>query len=107
MSGEDELLKETRDKFKMLNDGIGTSIKEINSVSEVTAKLEEIKNLILNSVASLVEIAEHTSATNEEVAASVEVIAENVESVAQDTDTINSLAEDLRKAVAHFDSEIE
>ena len=104
---EKDFIKETRETFDTLAKGIAISLKEIHSVSAITAKLEEIKGTILNSIGSLVDIAEHTSATNEEVAASAEVIAENVEHVAEDTDTIDQLAEDLRAAVEHFDVELE
>ena len=107
INDEKSFIKETRETFDTLAKGIATSLKEINSVSAITAKLEEIKGTILNSIGSLVDIAEHTSATNEEVAASAEVIAENVKHVAEDTDTIDQLAEDLRSAVEHFDVELE
>jgi len=107
INDEKNFIKETRETFKTLEKGIKTSLKEIHEVADITNKLEEIKGTILNSVGSLVEVAEHTSATNEEVAASVEVISENVKQVAEDTDTIDQLAEDLRSAVKHFDVELE
>ena len=101
-SAEKEYIKETRESFDTLAKGISTSLREINSVSEVTNKLESIKGTIMDSVTSLVDIAEHTSATNEEVATSANVIADNVKLVAEDTNTIDHLAEDLRGAVEHF-----
>ena len=107
ISEEKTFIKETKETFNTLAKGITTSLSEIQSVSTITQKLEEIKGTILNSIGSLVDIAEHTSATNEQVAASAEVIAENVELVAEDTDTIDHLAEDLRAAVEHFDVELE
>lgn len=106
ISAEKEFIQETRSTFDVLAKGITTSLREIHSVSDITNQLEEIKGTILNSISSLVEIAEHTSATNQEVAATAEVIAENVEHVAEDTDTIDQLAEDLRSAVEHFDTEL-
>ena len=107
ISEEKNFIKETQETFDTLAKGITTSLGEIKSVSAITQKLGEIKGTILNSIGSLVEIAEHTSATNEQVAASAEVIAENVELVAEDTDTIDKLAEDLRAAVEHFDVDLE
>ena len=106
-SAEKEYIKETRESFDTLGKGIATSLREIHSVSDVTNKLEGIKGTILDSVTSLVEIAEHTSATNEEVATSANVIADNVKLVARDTDTIDKLAEDLRGAVEHFQVDVE
>ena len=107
IASEKEFIKETRQTFDSLAKGITTSLKEIKSVSEITNKREEIKGTILNSIGSLVEVAEHTSATNEEVSASAEVISENVKHVADDTDTIDHLAEDLRAVIEHFDMDLE
>lgn len=101
---ERELLSTTQEKFKILDEDIRASLGEISSVSEITGKLESIKDTILNAVSSLADISEQTSATNEEVAASIDVIAENVKQVAEDTNTINGLAGDLRKAVSHFEA---
>ena len=107
IDAEKNFIKETQRTFDSLGKSITTSLKEIKSVSEITGRLEEIKGTILTSISSLVEIAEHTSATNEEVAASALVISDNVEHVAGDTDTIDKLAEDLRSAIEHFDMELE
>ena len=99
---ESELLRTTHDKFMMLAEEIKTSVREISSVSDVTAQLEGIKDTILSAVSGLSAIAEETSATNEEVAASIESIAGNVKKVSDDTDVMNSLADDLNEAISYF-----
>ena len=99
---EREILTMTQEKFNLLDSEISESLSEISSVSEITTKLENIKDTILNAVSSLATVSEETSATNEEVAASVDVIANNVKQVADDTDLLNNLASDLRESVAHF-----
>lgn len=99
---ESELLNTTREKFMVLAGEIKSSVSEISSVSDITAKLESIKDTILNAVMDLSAISEEASATNQEVAASIESIAGNVRKVSEDTDTMNGLAEDLNEAVSYF-----
>ena len=99
---EGELLSTTHDKFMVLAEEIRQSIREIASVSDITAKLEGIKDKILEEIGDLAAISEETSATNEEVAASIESIAGNVKKVSDDTHTMNDLAEELNEAVSYF-----
>ena len=99
---EGQLLSTTHDKFIVLAEEIRQSIHEIASVSDITAKLEGIKDKILEEVGDLAAISEETSATNEEVAASIESIAGNVKKVSDDTHTMNDLAEELNEAVSYF-----
>ena len=99
---EGELLGTTRDKFMALAEEIQDSVKEISSVSDITARLEGIKDTILAAVSDLAAISEETSATNEQVAASIESIAGNVKKVSDDTETMNALADDLNEAISYF-----
>ena len=99
---EGELLSTTREKFMALAEEIKDSVKEISSVSDITARLESIKDTILSAVSDLAAISEETSATNEQVAASIESIADNVKTVSDDTDTMSGLAENLNEAISYF-----
>ena len=99
---EGELLGTTQEKFIALADEINASVREIASVSDITAQLETSKDTILAAVSDLAAISEETSATNEEVAASIESIAGNVKKVSDDTDVMSELAEDLNEAVSYF-----
>ena len=99
---EGGLLKTTHDKFIVLAGEIKDSVQEISSVSDVTARLESIKDTILAAVSDLAAISEETSATNEEVAASIDSIAVNVKQVSDDTDIMNGLADNLSEAVSYF-----
>ena len=102
IDGERGQLVSAQEKFRELEGEIKASLEEIASVSEITSRLDGIKNTIFEAVNSLAEISEETSATNEEVAASVENIADNVKKVADDTKTMNKLADNLSAAVANF-----
>ena len=97
-----EKLTSAQEKFRTLESGIKASLEEIASVSEITSRLDGIKNTILEAVNNLAATSEETSATNEEVAASVENIAENVKKVADDTEVMNKLAGELSEAVSYF-----
>ena len=99
---ERNLLSETHDKFRELDSKINASVQETESVSEITGKLDGIKDTILDAVNNLAAVSEETSATNEEVAASVEMIAGNVKKVSDDTQILNELADDLQEAVNYF-----
>ncbi|MBQ6772522.1 MAG: cache domain-containing protein [Synergistaceae bacterium] len=99
---ERNVLLRTQGKFKELDSKINASVKETESVSEITRKLDGIKDTILDAVNNLAEISEQTSATNEEVAASVEMIAGNVKKVSDDTQILDELAEDLQEVVDYF-----
>ncbi|MBR0257004.1 MAG: hypothetical protein IJQ58_04635, partial [Synergistaceae bacterium] len=91
-----------QEKFQVLDSEIKTSLEEIHSVSEITSRLDGIKNTILEAVSSLAATSEETSATNEEVAASIENIAENVRKVAEDTETMSQLASGLSDTANAF-----
>ena len=102
ISEESALLETTHDKFKTLADEIKDSVREISSVSDITARLESIKDTILKAVSDLATISEETSATNEEVAASIDSIADNVKTVSDDTLVLDELAGNLNEAISQF-----
>ena len=102
IDGERGQLVSAQEKFRELEGEIKASLEEIASVSEITSRLDGIKNTILEAVNNLAATSEETSATNEEVAASVENIAENVKKVADDTEVMNKLAGELSEAVSYF-----
>ena len=99
---EKELLSTTQDKFTLLDANIKASVEEISAVTDVTRKLESIKETITNAVSDLSAISEETSATNEEVTASTESVLSNIEEVSAETTTLNDLATDLMQAVEYF-----
>ena len=96
------LLSETHDKFRELDSKINASVQETESVSEITGKLDGIKDTILDAVNNLAAVSEETSATNEEVAASAGMIADGVRQVSEHTQAMSELAEGLKEAVEYF-----
>ncbi len=99
---EKELLSATQDKFTILDSNIKASVSEISMVTDITKKLENIKNTITSAVGDLSAISEETSATNEEVTASTENVLSNVDEVSAGTTALNNLSSDLMEAVKYF-----
>ncbi len=99
---EKELLSTTQDKFTILDSNIKASVSEISAVTDITKKLENIKNTITSAVGDLSAISEETSATNEEVTASTENVLSNVDEVSAGTTALNNLSSDLMEAVKYF-----
>ena len=99
---EQELLQVAMEQFDALNNEITSSVDNINRVSDITKKLDDIKSVISSAIADLSAIAEETSATNEEVTATTETVSQSVNSVSTDMTTMKELADDLKNAVGFF-----
>ena len=99
---EREVLATTQEKFTLLDKEIASSLVEISSVSDVTTRLDSIRQTISNAVNELSSVSEQTSAANEQATASIAEIAENVNNVFNDTKIIDSLSEDLKEAASYF-----
>lgn len=99
---EQELLKTAMEQFDALNNEITASVDNINKVSEITTKLEDIKSVISNAITDLSSIAEENSATNEEVTATTTTVSQAVTSVSDDMITMKEFADDLKNAVDFF-----
>lgn len=96
------ILSTTQEKFTLLDKKIASSLVEISSVSDITTRLDSIRQTISNAVNELASVSEQTSAANEQATASIAEIAENVNNVFNDTKIIDSLSEDLKEAASYF-----
>ncbi len=99
---EQELLQIAMEQFDALNNEITSSVDNINKVSDITKKLDEIKSVISGAISDLSAISEETSATNEEVTATTVTVSQAVNSVSEDMTTMKNLADDLKDAVDFF-----
>ncbi len=102
IQNEQTLLQQARSQFNILDNEIASSVNNIETVDEITTKLGNIKNTIVNAVSDLSAISEETSATNQEVSATTETVATNVSSTSTSMQDINSLADNLRDAISFF-----
>lgn len=99
---EQKLLSEALVQFETLNSEILSSVENINAVSDITDKLEEIKDTILGAITDLSAVSEETSATNEEVSATTETVSAAVNEVSDDMSTMSAVSKDLSDTVAFF-----
>ncbi len=99
---EQELLNKARSQFDTLDNEIGLSVQNINTVRDITNQLGTIKDTIVNAVSDLSAVSEETSATNEEVTASTNVVDTNVGNVSSSMGDITDLSDKLKEAVGFF-----
>jgi len=99
---EQTMLADALTQFDSLNVEINESVGNINNVSQITEKLNSIKDTILGAVTDLSAISEETSATNQEVSATTQTVASSVESVSDDMQNMNDLANNLKDSVSFF-----
>ncbi len=88
--------------FDTLNNEIGSSVQNIETVRNITEQLGTIKDTIVSAVSDLSAVSEETSATNEEVTASATVVASNVSNVSASMGDVSNLSDQLKEAVGFF-----
>ena len=99
---EQELLDKAKGQFNTLNDEINSSVNNIRTVDNITARLGEIKTTVISAVSDLSAVSEETSATNEEVTASAQLVAGNVNDVSVSMGEMNTSADELKGAISFF-----
>ncbi len=99
---EQELLKETMERFNVLDTEIGKAVSGIGSIDEMTKDLTNIKDVITSSVSDLSAVSEQNSAANEEVTASLDGVRDNVNTISDDNTNMNDMARGLFEAVEFF-----
>lgn len=99
---EKEYIVETQRKFELLNEEIGQSIAEIESINSKVETLNESKSIILEAVTDLSAISEENAASNEEVAASVHEVTAAVEEIATNAKDTKEDASMLKDTIDYF-----
>ena len=102
ISEEQGYIKDTQDKFNLLNQEIGASLAEINSIAKKTKQLDSVKTSIIDSVQDLSAISEENAASNEEVSASISNITASIKDIADKSEDMSAMAEDLNNSVSYF-----
>lgn len=102
ISEEQGYIKDTQDKFNLLNQEIGASLVEINSIAKKTKQLDSVKTSIIDSVQDLSAISEENAASNEEVSASISNITASIKDIADKSEDMSAMAEDLNNSVSYF-----
>lgn len=102
ISEEQDYIRETQDKFNLLNQEIGASLAEINSIANKTKQLDVVKTNIIDSVQDLSAISEENAASNQEVSASISNITDSIRNIADMSEDMSAMAEDLNDSVSYF-----
>lgn len=99
---EQGYIKDTKEKFVILNGAIGDSVSEINGISEKVKQLNTSKETITSAVEDLGAITEENAASNEEVIASVDEIASSIAIIAQNSKITEQSVAELMETVSYF-----
>ncbi|MDY3827501.1 MAG: methyl-accepting chemotaxis protein [Clostridium sp.] len=99
---EQGYIKDTKEKFVILNGAIGDSVLEINGISEKVKQLNTSKETITSAVEDLGAITEENAASNEEVSASVDEIASSIAIIAQNSKITEQSVAELMETVSYF-----
>ena len=99
---QQEYIRETQDKFEVLNHQIIQSEEEIDSISTKVVSLNQAKNVITESVGDLSAISQENAASNEEVSASISGIADAIGDIADSSQVTNESSDMLDQTVNYF-----
>ena len=99
---EQELLKDTMERFEVLETEIGKAVEGIESIDSMTKDLTSIKDVITSSVSDLSAVSEQNSAANQEVTASLDGVKDHVDTISADNNNMNDMAKGLARAVEYF-----
>ena len=99
---EQTLLKETMERFEVLDQEIGKAVTGIESIDGMARDLTDLTNVITSSVSDLSAVSEQNSAANEEVTASLSGVKDNVDTISSNNTSMDDMAKDLAAAVEYF-----
>ncbi len=99
---EQTLIKETMERFEVLDQEIGKAVDGIESIDGMTRNLTDITNVITSSVSDLSAISEENSAANQEVTASLDGVKDRVNTISSNNSSMNSMAKDLAASMEYF-----
>ena len=102
ISQEQKYIEDTQNKFELLNQEIGASLNQIESITKKIDTLNEAKVSITSSVQDLSAISEENAASNQQVSASVSGIVDAIADIASNSETTNEYAVDLTDTVSYF-----
>ena len=99
---EQKFIKDTQDKFDVLNSEINVSLEQISSIGKKVKALNNSTTSITSSVVDLGAIAEENAASNEEVSASVSMVAASIQQISDSSEKTKNMAQELDEAIKYF-----
>lgn len=102
ISKEQADIENTQGKFNVLSDSVEASIAEINTIKEMTGKLDAIKTDLTNATSDLGAISEELGASAEEVAASCQTVTGACEDTQNSTEQMRTINDSMSTSIDFF-----
>jgi methyl-accepting chemotaxis protein len=99
---EQEDIEKAQAKFTVLSDSVEASIHEINTIKEMTGKLDAIKDDLAKTTSELGAISEELGASAEEVSASCQVVTAACTDTQQSAVEMRNINENMSQAIDFF-----
>lgn len=99
---EQKFIKDTQNKFDVLNSEINVSFEQIGSIGKKVKALKKSTTSITSSVTDLGAIAEENASSNEEVSASVSMVADSIKQISVSSEKTKNMAQELDDAIKYF-----
>ena len=95
-------IEKAQDKFNVLSESVEASISEIDTIRQMTDKLDAIKVDLSNATTELGAISEELGASAEEVAASCQTVTDACSDTQNSTTEMRNINEDMSAAIDFF-----
>ncbi|MCR5625707.1 MAG: hypothetical protein K6F99_00160 [Lachnospiraceae bacterium] len=95
-------IEDAQNKFNILSDSVESSINEIETIRQMTDKLEGIKTELTNTTSELGAISEELGASAEEVAASCQTVTEGCVDTQRSASEMSEVNQKMSEAIAFF-----
>ncbi|MCR4705721.1 MAG: hypothetical protein K5641_06605, partial [Lachnospiraceae bacterium] len=95
-------IEKAQAKFTVLSDSVEASIREINTIKEMTGKLDAIKDDLAKTTSELGAISEELGASAQEVSASCQVVTAACSDTQQSAVEMRNINENMSQAIDFF-----
>ncbi|MCR4787498.1 MAG: methyl-accepting chemotaxis protein [Lachnospiraceae bacterium] len=102
VSKERSDIEQAQEKFNLLSESVEASIKDIDSIKDLTGQLEKVKQELTNTTTELGAISEELGASAEEVAASCQTVTDACTDTQSSTTEMRNINEDMSAAIDFF-----
>lgn len=99
---EQEDISKAQQKFNVLSESVETSIAEINTIKQMSGKLDAIKNELSSTTHELGAISEELGASAQEVAASCQTVTSACTDTQASTTEMRTVNEEMSSAIEFF-----
>lgn len=102
MEIQNEKVSRTGEDFNEVKAGIDRSITGIQTIEELTRRLDETREKVIEGMQNLTAIAEENAASTQETSAAVTEVSANVGNITESAKKLKGIADDLNKSIELF-----